>query len=59
MDIMTHANNNNNNNNNNNKFNNNNNNAKFQFNRLMLTLIFGIRASEPSSGLANDWKGRA
>ena len=30
--------------------------AKFHFNWLMLTLIFGIRASEPPSGLANDWK---
>ena len=31
--------------------------AKFHFNQLMLTLIDGIRASEPPSGLANDWKG--
>ena len=33
--------------------------AKFYFNWLMLTLIFGIWASEPPPGLANDWKGRA
>ena len=37
--------------------------AKFYFSRLMVTLIFGIWASEPPSpsppGQANDWKGRA
>ena len=34
--------------------------AKFRFNRMMWTLIFGIWASEaPPPGLANDWKGRA
>ena len=32
--------------------------AKFYFNQLMLTLIFGIWASA-LPGLANDWKGRA
>ena len=34
--------------------------AKFHFNRLMLTLIFGIWASEkpPLLGLANDSKAR-
>ena len=37
--------------------------ANFDFDRLILTLIFGIRASEPPpplpEGMANDRKGRA
>ena len=32
---------------------------KIHLNRLMVTLIFGIRASDPPKGQANDWKGRA
>ena len=30
--------------------------AKFHFNRLMLTLTFGIRASEPHSPPPRSWR---
>ena len=33
--------------------------AKFHFNRLMLTLIFGIRASEPEPDRVKTSKGHA